>query len=84
MRTTERMNRLMAKLATIGQATDEALVDVAALAREGAGESEGANWLPGLKETLERIQLDCADARYAARELREAASSTDAVQPRLL
>ncbi len=84
MRPTERLNRLTAKLSTIAQATDEALADVAILAGENGHAPERANWLPGLKEALERIQLDCADARYAVRELREATSDLDAVQPRLL
>ena len=86
MRAIERVNRLAAKLTAIGQATDEALAELTALAVEEAarGGREATHWVPGLKETIERIQLDCADARYAARELRDALPGADALQPRLL
>lgn len=86
MRATERLNRLTARLTALSHAVDEALVELTALAAEEAarGGREGAHWIPGLKETLERIQLDSADARYAARELREALPGADAVQPRLI
>jgi len=83
MRMSERVDRLTAKLTAIGHAADEALVDISALETEPCG-SEAANWLPGLKEALQRIQLDCVDARYATRALRDAVPATDALQPRLL
>ena len=78
----ERVDRLTAKLAIIGQAADEAIMDISALEAEPGG-IEVANWLPGLKEALQRIQLDCIDARYATRALRNAVPATDALQPRL-
>jgi hypothetical protein len=86
MRATERVNRLTARLTTIGQAADEALAELTALAAEEAarGGREASHWIPGLKETIERMQLECADARYAARELRDALPGADALQPRLL
>ena len=86
MRAAERLNRLTAKLTALSQSADEALAELTALATEEAarGGREGAHWIPGLKETLERIRLDSADARYATRELREALPGADAVQPRLI
>ena len=86
MRAIERVTRLTAKLTAIGQAADEALSELTALAAEEAGRGgrEAAHWIPGLKDTIQRIQLDCADARYAARELRDALPGADALQPRLL
>ena len=78
----ERVDRLTAKLAIIGQAADEAIMDISALEADPGG-IEVANWLPGLKEALQRIQLDCVDARYATRALRNAVPATDALQPRL-
>ena len=86
MRATERLSRLTAKLAAMSQSADEALAELTALAVEEAarGGRESAQWIPGLKETIQRIQLDCADARYAARELRDALPGADALQPRLL
>jgi len=82
MRMSERVDRLTAKLAIIGQAADEAIMDISALEADPGG-IEVANWLPGLKEALQRIQLDCVDARYATRALRNAVPATDALQPRL-
>ncbi|HEU5314828.1 MAG TPA: hypothetical protein VFX49_01875 [Chloroflexota bacterium] len=86
MRATERVTRLTAKLTALGQAADEALAELTALAAEEAarGGREATHWIPGLKETIQRIQLDCADARYAARELRDALPGSEALQPRLL
>ena len=86
MRATERVNRLTAKLTAIGQAADEALVELTALAGEEAarGGREASHWIPGLKDAVERIRLECADARYAARELRDALPGADSLQPRLL
>lgn len=83
MGTSERVARLTARLSMLGQTADEALVELKAIAAEAPG-GESAHWLPGLQEALERIQLDCAEARYAARELRAALPGTDALQPRLL
>ena len=85
MRATERVNRLTSRLTAIGQAADEALAELTALAAEEAarGGREAAHWIPGLKETIERIRLDCTDARYAARELRDALPGADSLQPRL-
>lgn len=83
MGTSERVTRLIARLSQLGQAADEAMVEVMGLERDVAG-VEAVHWLPGLKEALERIQLDCAEARYAARELRAALPGTDTLQPRLL
>lgn len=62
----DRIGALTAHLATIGEAADQALADVMAIEREQPGD-EAANWLPGLRDALERIRLECADARFAAR-----------------
>ncbi len=78
----EHTARLLARLAVIAQAADEAMRDADALAGDG-GAGEGARWLPGIKRSLERIQLECADMRFSARELRQALPSPDTLQPRL-
>ncbi len=41
-------------------------------------------WLSALNDAVEHMQLDCADARFAARELRDVLPGTETVQPRLL
>jgi hypothetical protein len=44
--------------------------------------SYGGDWLPGIKESLRRIQLECADVTFALRELRETLPPPPARQPR--
>jgi hypothetical protein len=80
--------RLLAHLAAIAQAADEAMGDVrtltgAAIAAAG-GAGEVARWLPSIEQALERIQLECADLRFCTKELREALPPADSLQPRLL
>jgi hypothetical protein len=82
MLATDRAARLLAKLAAIAQAADEAMVDVDALAVNDGGEPR--HWLPGIKESLRRIQLECAELRFSTRELRETLPPPGSLQPRLL
>ena len=78
----EPVSRLAAKVALLAQTADEALAEARELARRRP--ADGAHyWLGGLTEALERIQLDCADAGFAVRELRQTARQIDGVQPRL-
>ena len=83
MLATEHTSRLLAKISAIGQAADEAAATVEALAG-GDLDPEVARWLPGIKQALNRIQLECAEVRFATRELREALPSAGVLQPRLL
>jgi hypothetical protein len=78
----DRIGALTARLAAIGDAADQALADVTAIEREQPGD-EASHWLPGLRDALERIRLECADARFAARALRDAQPGSDSLQPRL-
>lgn len=82
MLATEHTSRLLANLAAIARAADEAMVAAEALAADGRA-GEGARWLPGIKQSLERIRLECAQTRFSARELRQALPSPEALQPRL-
>ena len=76
------ISALNARLATIGDAADHALADVVLIEREQKSD-EAAHWLPGLRDALERIRLECADARFAARALRDAQPGSDSLQTRL-
>lgn len=76
------VDRLAARLTIVSQALDEALGEARAI-EEAALEDDAKHWLPGLREALERMQLECADARHAVRELRAGLPSTDVLQPRL-
>jgi hypothetical protein len=80
--TTERAARLYTRLSVIAQATDEALAEAAALERLAG--PEALHWLPGLVEALGRIQLECVDAAYAARQVKEALPGPEALQHRLI
>jgi hypothetical protein len=82
MLATEHAARLQARLATIAQAADEAAVDLDAL--HLADPDDAARWLPALKEAVSRIQLECAEARFAVRELRDALPGPETLQPRLM
>jgi hypothetical protein len=85
MLATERAARLLGRLAAIAQAADEALADVEALAvGDGGARGEPARWLPGIKESLRRIQLECAELRFSTRELRVTLPPPESLQPRLL
>jgi hypothetical protein len=80
---TEHANKIVARIATIGQAADEAIVEVEVLLTSQSSR-DALRWLPDLRATLRRIQLDCAEASFVAREMRNALPTTDALQPRLL
>ena len=67
----EHTSRLLARISAIGQAADEAAAAVEALTGSDL-DPEVARWLPAIKQALSRIQLDCAEIRFATRELREA------------
>lgn len=79
---TEHAVRLATRLASIAQAADEALVETAALER--VADAGTQQWLPGLVETLGRIQLDAADALYTARQIKGSLPGPESLQPRLL
>jgi hypothetical protein len=83
MQPNENTSHLLSSLAAIAQAADAAMRAADALAaREGLGDA--ARWIPGIRQTLARIQLDCAEARFSAKAVREALPSPDTLQPRLL
>lgn len=98
MSAAEYAGRLLAKLSAIAQAADEAVQAAEGLAALDQGEGdagagkkgdgvdgmeEAVRWLPSIKQSLERIQLECAELRFSARELREAVPPPDSLQPRL-
>ncbi len=81
----EHAGRLTARLATVAQALDETLVEAQALSHDHVAElGDAARWLPPLREALAQLQLAAVEARFAARELREALPSPETLQPRLL
>ncbi len=86
MLATEQATRLLTRLAVISQAADEALRAIETLDEAGGvvGRGEGGRWLPGIRASLRRIQVECADLHYAAVELREGLPSSATLQPRLL
>jgi len=78
----EHATRLAVSIAAIDHATEDAVMATAALA--AAGGVEAGRWLPGIRQALERIQLECADLRFATRALRDTLPSSTTLQPRLL
>ncbi|MGH2352102.1 MAG: hypothetical protein ACRDI2_12465 [Chloroflexota bacterium] len=85
MLATEHATRLLATLTAIAEAVDEALI--AAEALDGGYAAQGSDaprWLPGIKQSLQRMQLECADVRFSAGELRDGLPSSETLQPRLL
>lgn len=86
MLATEHAARLLSRLTVIVQAVDDALQAVEALDEAGGvtGGEERARWLPGIKTSLRRIEVECAELRYAALELRHGLPSSETLQPRLL
>jgi hypothetical protein len=82
MLATENATRLLTRITSIAQAADEAVDAAGAIEAEAAG--RGTDWLPGIRSSLQRIQLECVDLTYALRELREALPSPETLQPRLL
>ena len=86
MTPSEHARHLLAQLGHIQHAADEARGAIADLQR-GLGDepqSDANNWVPGILEALERIERDCVEAQYSARELRDALPGQDELQPRLL
>ena len=88
MLASEHVSRLQAKLTTLEHACLDAVEALDALdghaAAAGMPSADAERWLPGIRRSLERVQLECADLRYAARALRAALPSTSTLQPRLL
>jgi hypothetical protein len=81
----EHTGRLAARLVALAHALDETLVEVEALSQDHQPElGDAARWLPPLRDALAQLQLAAAEARFAARELRESLPSPETVQPRLL
>lgn len=82
----EHARHLLAQLGHIQHAAEEARSAIADIQR-ALGDAKGtdaAHWMPGILEALERIERECADAHYAARELRDGLPGQDELQPRLL
>jgi len=75
--------RLAASVAALDRAVEDAGAAVDALAAMSPA-TEAAPWLPGVRQSLARIQLECADIRFAARAARDALPSSTILQPRLL
>jgi hypothetical protein len=85
MLATENATRLVARLEVVARATEDALRAAEALDAPGAGgRGDARHWLPGIKASLRRLQLECADVHYAALALREGIASPEALQPRLM
>ena len=74
--------RLITSVSAIDRAVEEARAIVDALAAATPA-CAAAPWLPGIRESLARVQLECADLRFAARAVREALPSPTTLQPRL-
>lgn len=74
---------LINSVTAIAQAAEEAQRAAQALA-PGSANAAGGPWLPGILEALARIQLDCAEIRYATRELRDELPAPSELQPRLI
>jgi hypothetical protein len=83
MQPNEHATHLLTNLATIAHAADEAMRAADALTG-GDDAGDAARWIPGIRQTLARFQLDCAEARFSAKAVREALPSPDTLQPRLL
>jgi hypothetical protein len=79
----QRIASTASRLATIAAELDAIRAELMAV-RGGAIDGDAAHWLPALVDAVEHMRLDCADARHAARALREAMPGTGALQPRLL
>jgi hypothetical protein len=84
----EHVARLQSKLAALDHACQEAVEALHDLdshaSADAAPPGDADRWLPGIRGALERVQLECADLRYASRSLREATPSTSTLQPRLI
>jgi hypothetical protein len=78
-----RVASLSVRLAALSTALAEIAAEVRTLERDAASGAP-LEWLPAVKDAIEHMQLDCADARFAVRALREALPGFDLVQPRLL
>jgi uncharacterized protein involved in type VI secretion and phage assembly len=74
--------RLANRVQHAAQAIDHALE--AALKLELTSEGDTARWIEGVVQALERARLDCAEALFCAREVRDASPSPNEIQPRLL
>jgi hypothetical protein len=79
----EHAAQLITSVAALDRAVEQASAAIAALQQE-AIDGEAGVWLPGIGRSLARIQLECADVRFAARALRNALPSSPTLQPRLL
>ena len=82
MLATENAAHLLTRITSIAQAADEAVDAAGAIEAEAAG--RGTDWLPGIRSSLRRIQLEHVDLADDLRELREALRSLETLQPRLL
>jgi hypothetical protein len=79
----EHAARLIASIAALDRAAQDAVVAAGALSTEGA-HTDASAWLPGIQQSLARIQLECTDLNFAARSLRDALPSSATLQPRLI
>jgi hypothetical protein len=84
----EHVTRLQTKIAALENACHDAVEALDAVDSHGAANpapgTDVDRWLPGIRRSLERVELECADLRYAARSLRDALPSNPTLQPRLL
>jgi hypothetical protein len=75
------------RLAAVAESLGEIHRDLKAL-REGLAaeraDDSAAEWVQALEGAVEQMQLDCIEARFAARELGNALPGVESVQPRLL
>jgi type II secretory pathway component PulM len=84
MLASESATRLLTKLKVMAQAVDEALIAAEALEGAAPETPDAGRWLPGIKQSLRQIQLECAELQFAAHELHAGLPSTSTLQPRLL
>jgi hypothetical protein len=85
-----RVASLAGRLSSVAQLLGDVEGDVRALSHDSAAAAAGESdvllgqWLPGIADAVQRMQLECADAQFAARALRHALPGTGTLQPRLL
>lgn len=78
----EHTARLADRLHHLAQNADEATAEANAL--QALLDQPAPYWLTSIQQSLQRINLEAAEAAFAARQLRDALPATTALQQRLL
>lgn len=79
---TEQALRVLAKASAIAQAADDATVAIDALESSDTL-GDASRWLPSLRDSLQRIRLECTEIRFAAHQVYTGLPSPETLQPRL-